>query len=71
MDHAPYCVNNAAARGEAAATSQKRVHELSSTSVFNLLRYQICGFFPILIHQEALTFASKCLSGMAFLFRLY
>ena len=33
MDHAPYCVNNAAARGEAAATSQKRVHELSSTSV--------------------------------------
>ena len=24
MDHAPYCVNNAAARGEAAATSQKR-----------------------------------------------
>ena len=33
MDHAPYYVNNAAARGEAAATSQKRVHELSSPSV--------------------------------------
>ena len=33
VDHAPYCMNNAAARGKAAATSQKRVHELSSTSV--------------------------------------
>ena len=33
LDHAPYCVNNAAARGEAAATSQKRVHQLSSPSV--------------------------------------
>ena len=37
MDHAPYCVNNAAARGEAAATSQKKVHELTSTSVLKKL----------------------------------
>ena len=35
MDHAPYCVNNAAARGEAAATYEKTVHELSLTSVLH------------------------------------
>ena len=34
VDHAPYCENNAATRGEAAATYRKMVHELSSTSVF-------------------------------------
>ena len=33
MDHVPYCVNNAAARGEAAATYRKTIHKLSSTSV--------------------------------------
>ena len=33
VDHAPYCVNNAAARGEAAATYRKTIHKLSSTSV--------------------------------------
>ena len=33
MDPAPYCVNNAAAGGDAASTYQKKVHKLSSTSV--------------------------------------
>ena len=39
VDHAPYCVNNAAARGKAAATYRKTVHELSSTSVEFLKMY--------------------------------
>ena len=35
MDPAPYCMNNAAAGGDAASTYQKKVHKLSSTSIYS------------------------------------
>ena len=44
VDPAPYCVNNAAAGCDAASIYQKKVHELSSTSVY--LLYQFNGRKP-------------------------
>ena len=51
VDQAPYYVNNAAARGEAAATSQKRVHELSSPSVGSLIRLAKFTSLPPLLRN--------------------
>ena len=61
MDHAPYYVNNAAARGEAAATSQKRVHELSSPSV---LPKQTGGTTQILIFETLLMTSRPIVCGL-------